>query len=735
MTDISKEQFLAGGIKESNNYLQTIISAWSRRTKELNEINRLHKDLSRTILSDDTQETIKQKAEELDHSLDVVLHNRMLITPRDYGQRPVFNCLSSYLSVLIEDIRNHQSGETWTKAQSHRVILLLLKNRLYQASNIAVSPDDLICKSERILNSSSPPRWHFIFYIIVPISFLSLLFRFDYPIISQPNPNSPSNTSLCSQKISDNEHSLLESGTVNVSDVESEYFKKIETPYTLLKSSVDPSNLSAHDIAKTVDPSNLSAHDIAKTFEAFSKHSNRVNQPQNKYSNKNRNIIVNNLPWIRILANNERIDQIKENKNQGTVNIFNVLLVVPFASIQDTSLPAWSLGIFKGIDIAQSELIKSNSTNLIKVKIFDEDSVNSLEKVSKPILDIRTNPIVGIVGLGEDNLKYLYKNCPDNYMNIPAITSSIRVTQEATNGIPELSLLPTNHEIAKSILDEIIERRKLLDEPTQFLKPNKLIVIYDKSDSSSKDFKGSICELVQNKYKNDLPLCTDVEISSFDSKNNQDSLKFNENNNNELILAINPLIFKNKNKLEKLILDHILSFVKSKTKTGWMYVSPFFMDKLLEDELLERSCRQVENEHKVSCSHVERKFSLIRVAPLDWRTVTPDQNFLEKIKDPYGKQLNWSTINSYNNLMALHELINNAVNNYTGDNFDTQFYAKIRSEISDAIRKKIYEIKTLKGKIIVEQQDSRRIIRGSGSKIIATEIRILPRPHVGNKSE
>jgi hypothetical protein len=720
MTNISKEQFIAGGIKESNNYLQTIISAWSRRTKELNEINRLHKDLSRTILSDDTQETIKQKAEELDHSLDVLLHNRMLITPRDYGQRPVFNCLSSYLSVLIEDIRNHQSGEAWTKAQSHRIILLLLKYRLLQASNIAASPDDLICKYQRILNSSSPPRWHFIFYMIAPIYLLSLLFRLDHPTISQLNPNPPSNTSLCSQKISDNEHRLLESGTVNVSDVESEYFKKIETPYTLLKSSVDPSNLSAHD--------------IAKTFDAFLNHPNRVNQPQNKINNKNRNIIVNNLPWIRILANNERIDRI-ENENPGRVNIFNVLLVVPFTRIPDTSLPAWSLGIFKGTDIAQSELINSNSINLIKVKIFDENSVNSLEKVSKPILDIRSNPIVGIVGLGEDNLKYLYKNCRVNYMNVPAITSSIRVTQEAINDIPELSLLPTNHEVAKSILDEIIERRKLLDEQTQFLKPNKLIVIYDKSDSSSKDFKGSICELVQSKYKNDLPLCTDVEFSSFDSKDKQDSLKFNENNNNELILAINPLKSKNKNKLENLILEHIESFVKSKAKTGWMYVSPFFMDKLLEDEMLKRTCRQVENEYMVSCSQVERKFSLIRVAPLDWRTVTPDQDFLEKIKDPYGNQLNWSTINSYNNLMALHELINNAVNNYTGDNSGIQFYAKIRSEISDAIRKKIYEIKTLKGKIIVEQQDGRKIIRGSGSKIIATEIRILPRPHVGNKSE
>lgn len=232
-----------------------------------------------------------------------------------------------------------------------------------------------------------------------------------------------------------------------------------------------------------------------------------------------------------------------------------------------------------------------------------------------------------------------------------------------------------------------------------------------------------------------MPLCTDVEISSFGSKNNQDSLKFNENNNNELILAINPLKSKNKNKLKELISKHIESFVISKTKTGWMYVSPFFMDKLLEDDILKRSCRQVENTHKVSCSQMERKFSLIRVAPLDWRTVTPDQNFLEKIKDPYGKQLNWSTINSFNNLMALHELINNAVNNYTDDNYSTQFYAKFRSEISDAIRKKIYEIKILKGKIIVERQDSRRIIRGSGSKIIATEIRILPHPHDGNKSK
>jgi len=343
MADISKDPFLAGGIKESNNILQTIISAWSRRKAELDEINRLLKVLSRTILSDDTQETIKQTAESLDHSLDVVLNHRIHIKPRDYGQRPVFNCLSSYLSVLIEDIHNHQSGEAWPKAQSHRVILLLLRHRLRQASNIESSLDDSMHESQRILNPSSPPWWHFIFYMIVPISLLSLLFRFDYPTISQPipTPDPPSNTSLCSQKISDNEHSLLESGTINVSDVESKYFKKIETPYGILKPSYDSSNLSALDIAKTFDP--------------FLKHPNRVNQPQNnKINNKNLNIIVNNLPWIRILANNERIDRIKENKNQGTVNIFNVLLVVPFARIQDTSLPAWSLGIFKGIDIAQS---------------------------------------------------------------------------------------------------------------------------------------------------------------------------------------------------------------------------------------------------------------------------------------------------------------------------------------------------------------------------------------------
>lgn len=703
------------------------------------QLSNIMSSLDRLILlidSNDTPQSILQEAVSLRLILKNTLTHGLSLRPRSSLLVVIFRNLILVLKDLINDISSPNSENSCFNYQLYCVYLRFLEYRLDQTLNIPINLDDSMCESEKSQSLSLPPRWHRIFSLL-PVSIVIFLFR--YFIISQPisSPNSFSFISPCRQQNDVSEISPLDQRLILVNGPESEYLKRIDWTFDSLPQHFNRSNPSASE--------------IAEAFDYFLKHQNEGNQLRNNKTNKkSRNVIANNLPWIRILANNERIDRIKENANHGTVNIFNVLLFIPFNGLESFSPPALSLGILKGIDLAQNRLItlaepnlnKSNSTtppkitNLIKVKILDEGMAASSDKASRHILDLVLNdPIVGIAGLGQDTFEKLYNNCPNDYRHIPVITSSIRYSRDLTKDIPALTLLPTLHEIAESILNDIKKRRG--DDTEIQAKPEKLIVVYDKSELSSTDLADSICSLVEEQYKNYFPKCKLVEISSNNPKDKQDSLNFNENNSHELILTVNPFAYKDRKKIVELILDYIQSFVQSKAKTGWMYVSPFFMDKLLEDHILKKACTQVDGQE---CSQVKSEFYFIRVAPMDWRTVStvfPEKDLFAKIKDPYGKHLNWSTISSYNNLMALHELIDKAVSISESQDFSgRQVIAETRAKISDKLRESEYEFEnTVAGKIRVELRGSEKLTRGDDIKILPAKIQIFPFPSVGSKSE
>jgi hypothetical protein len=698
-------------------------------TNGLNELTNL--------ISNGTRESIKQKAESLQCILvDALLHG-MRISFRRRSQRIIFNNLNLLLNDLIIDINGPKGEDNQLKRKSYYVRLRFLQYQFSQNCNIAVDLDTSMCESEPTLNFPIPPHWHKMLFLVTPIC---LFFYFSGSKLYElaQNPLDPFvKSSPCGQQISGSEIGWLDPEIIAANGAKSEYLKRIEWTYDALP-------LSFNRI-------NPSASEIATTFEFFLKQPNEGNQSRNNKTNmKSRNVIANNLPWIRILANNERIDHIKKNDKQSTVNIFNVLLLIPFNPFENNSPPALSLGILKGIDLAQSRLItlaetkqnKSNSTNLpkiinlIKVKILDKDIAVPSDKASRHILDLVYNgPIVGIAGLKQDTFENLYKHCPNDYKNIPVITGSIRYSRELTKDIPELTLLPSLREIAESILNDIIKRRG--DDTDIKAKPENLIVVYDQYKSSSDNFANLICDLVQGQYKNYFPKCKFVEINSNNPKGKQDLRNFNENNNNELILTVNPFEYADRKKIKEFISDFISSFVQSKAKTGWMYVSPYFMDKLLEDHIVKKACTQVDNQE---CSQVKSEFYFIRVAPMDWRTastVFPGKDLFAKIKDPYGKYLNWSTINSYNNFMALHELIDKAVSISESQDFSgRQVVAEIRTKISAQLRESEYEFEnTVAGKIKVEVQGSEKLTRGDDIKILPAKIQILPLSSVGSKSQ
>ena len=477
-----KDQIFAQGIKEFSNFLKTIMSAWGKRKEQLSDINQLHKELSRLIRSNANQETIKQKAETLEIILYKTLNSRIFITPRDQLRKIIFIRLRSLLVDLIHDICSYQTGKKLFNLQSYYASLRLLEFRSDQVSNFEPNLDNLMYESESSPNLAHPPRWRFILFMITPISFVSLFLLppglMLFQLAQKPNP--PAKSPLCNP-LSVGDRGFLNQAIVDVSGAGSGHWEKIKWTYT------NPSSNS-----------NLSASRIAEAFDDYLKGAGKKDQEKHK-------LIINNLPWIKILANNETIDQIKKGSSNSTVNIFNVLLVIPFGS--DNSPPAWSLGILKGINLAQSKLIEFKSKNLIKVTILDETKAIQIDKFSKHILDLvnRPDPTVAIVGPGQDIFVNLYNDCPNDYINIPAITSSIRYPQEVASNIAELNLLPTLPEIAKGILDNIVNHRKeifaqrIINKNKEInIRPKRLIIVYNQSDRKLVD---SICGLVQGQYK------------------------------------------------------------------------------------------------------------------------------------------------------------------------------------------------------------------------------------------
>jgi hypothetical protein len=706
-----KEQALSQGMKESNNFLQLIRSILDGRRDELITITTSLNALSRSIRLNDPPESIKEKAESFQSILRSALLPRIRIRPKRRLQRVILSNLNLLLTKLIEDIDKQHGRDGWAKAELYYVCLKFLGYRFDQALNIEVDLDALMRESEPSLNTSSPPRWHFILYMLAPVLVLFILVRDLKPSEFANILNSPPKLSQCERKTSTKERSLINQNLIN--NTGHGYFERIKWTFH---------SRNAHS---------------SQPPSAFTVEQNWINDLKSTDNKINPGYTIrsNNLPMIRILANNDKIDQVKKESRK---NVFNVLLLIPLKRSEVGSPSAWSLGILKGLDLAQREIISAHNNNLIKIMIVNEENVTPLAKASGPILDLvsdTTEPIVGIIGLEQDSLMNLYSICLNEYKHVPAFTSSIRYFQGVNNDFPELSLLPSLHEIAESMLEDIRKRRK--SNTNIEAAPSKLTVVYDQSESNSKILADAICNLAQDDYASNFPKCTLIEITSRDSKDYQDSLNFEEGNNHELILAVNPF-GSNNIELENYILGHLRSFLQSKAKEGWMYVSPYFMDKLLEERIIAKASDQLK-ECGDSCSQVEPKFFLIRIAPIDWRSAPSDfklaLNKFERRDNPYGNQLNWSTINSYNNLMTLHKLIGNSVSEMKQTDFsDVQDVADIRTRISNQLRESKYDATaTMGGNIRVERQGTQMVVRGPGIEIHSGKIDILPHPPVGTK--
>ena len=703
-----KEQILSQGMKESNNLFQTFLSILNGRRDELTTIAKSLKELSDSIRSNDSPESIKQMAESFQHILRSPLLPSIRIRPRRRLQRVILNNLNLLLTKLIKDVGRQHGKDGWTKGELYYVRLKFLEYRFDQSLHFKVDLDDSMHESEPALNPSRPPRWHLLLYMLAPILTLFILVRDLRPLEFFNILNPPTKPSQCDQKTSPKERSEINQKIIdNLGDG---YFERIKLTF------------ASHGADNSQPPS---ASKVEQNWIKYLK-------SPGKNIDAGYTIRSNNLPMIRILANNDEIDRIKK-ENQKSVNVFNVLSLVPLKRTEDGSPSAWSLGILKGIDLAQRELINSHNKNLIKVQIINEETVTPFAKASGPILDLvsgTVEPIVGIIGLEQDSLMNLYKNCLNEYKNIPAFTSSISYSQDVNIDIPELALLPSLHEIAQDMLEDIRKRRK--SNTNIDAEPSKLIVVYDQSESNSKTLSNLICNLAQEIYANNFPKCTLIEVTSRDSNDYPDLLDFEKNNNHELILAISPF-GQNTTELENVILSYFRSFFESKAREGWMYVSPYFMDKLLEERIIAKASDQLK-ECGATCSQVDRKFFLIRVAPIDWRSATSDfkpaLNKFYRRDNPYGKQLNWSTINSYNNFMTLHELIGNSVSKMKQTDFsDVQVVAAIRTRISNQLREPKYKATTtMGGPIMVEQQGAQKGARGPGIEILSGKIDILPHP-------
>ena len=133
-----KEQILSQGMKESNNLFQTFLSILDGRRNELTTIAKSLNELSDSIRSNDSPESIKQMAVSFQHILRSPLLPSIRIRPRRRLQRVILNNLNLLLTKLIKDVGRQHGKDGWTKGELYYVRLKFLEYRFDQSLNFKV---------------------------------------------------------------------------------------------------------------------------------------------------------------------------------------------------------------------------------------------------------------------------------------------------------------------------------------------------------------------------------------------------------------------------------------------------------------------------------------------------------------------------------------------------------------------------------------------------------------------
>jgi hypothetical protein len=403
-------------------------------------------------------------------------------------------------------------------------------------------------------------------------------------------------------------------------------------------------------------------------------------------SNTSLPILESSLPLVNILANNETIDKMKTNNEYNQIQgdeprIYTIAILVPITNgLQDPVSQSsklqppfsWSLGVLRGIDIAQKAMLsQSDSGNKVLLRaliVNDNNHVNSDQNKDLLLSIARNVNVVGLIGHNQYQSISNISTC-FHRENLPMITTSLPAMK--TLDQMTYSLLPPIPVVA-SVLVQAIERQREKGGSRYNSKP-ELSIFYNSVDLASQILSNEIC--AQARRRRDWP-CVEIDVSNvYKIPPSTDNIKM------EWVVAFNPHIGnleKNRERIKSIVRSFGISNKKSEIK-GWIFLSPDVLDEYLEDSLKlalcnifkpTGSCSQPkEARKKLNSLPEDQDFDILRIAPRDWRSdgninknheaLMSDHNnpFYDRRNNLYGRHLNWQVYNSYNAMMAFRDLI------------------------------------------------------------------------------
>ena len=560
----------------------------------------------------------------------------------DDQERYVLNEVEQVLNQILTRI---ESREIFEKEKESLRCLFLKLNVLESGYK------DILLGGSEVLTASSPPWCYYISLLILPIiafhqlglsRLLSVVPSIRIPFTSE----SPGQNTKCShnKKISAVENQLK---TRLMSSIDDDGFKQVLTDNEI--NEIKKTNRIEKPLPETVLrnsnqlPNNLQNNNIAELFmeiNSYQKH----NLP-NKLHAKLERI----KPLLYIFENNARVYSLKP---QFT---YQIAIAVPFGPKQEDGPLPWSLGVLRGVDLAQRKILDSNDLKAAPRVIIVNDNFNdSRPNTSASPLDLADylssvnydqNKILVLIGHMHQSTSNKSIDCYEE-KKFPIITNSILPRENLTF---VQSLLPNEDEFARKLLKGIDD-----DKYSKKYTKDAITIFFDSNDRSSQAISDSICKLVKSKYESpSFKQCTKMDVSMpfFSEKLNIDKSIFST----QPYVALNP--FMNPSGGQEPIDEKTLAIFnayRNNNFTGTLYVGHNFVD---EDFL-----QDIDNQINRDNPSLSNGIAIKRFGPWDWRAkeARPSPKFEDYHKyygQHYYSSLNWYAINAINSVLLFQSLI------------------------------------------------------------------------------
>ena len=551
--------------------------------------------------------------------------------------------------VLNQILTRIESREIFEKEKQSLRYLLLKLNELESGYN-----DILHCGSEA-LTTSSPPWYYYMSLLILPvIAFHQLgLSRLLSVVPSSPNlltVKSPPQKSMCPQgkKLSAIENQLK---IRLMSSIDDDGFKQVLTDNEI--NEIKNTNRIGKDFPETAQinanelPNNLQNDNTAELLREINSYQKL--SPKLKIGKQLHAKLDRIKPLLYVFHNNARVHSLKP---QFT---YQVAIAVPFGPKQEDGPLPWSLGVLRGVDIAQRKILDSKDLKAApKVVIVNDYFNGSRSNTNVSPLDLSDylssvnydqNKIIALIGHMHQSVSNNSNDCYEE-KKLPVLTNNILPRENLTF---VQSLLPNEDEFARKILKGI-EYEKHSMKYTK----DAITVFFDSNDSSSQAISDSICKLVKSKYESpSFKQCTKMDVSMpfFSEKLNNDKSIFST----QPYIALNPFMIPSggQEPIDEKTLTIFNAFTNNDFR-GTLYVGHNFVD----EDFLQDIDNQINRDKPLMSNGIAIK----RFGPWDWRAKEgrPSPMF-EKYHKNYGQHyyssLNWYAINAINSMLLFQSLI------------------------------------------------------------------------------